>query len=45
MADEWEPYWLAKAEEHYANGKIVLSWAVLFLNYKPANEGEVKWRT
>jgi hypothetical protein len=34
MKTNWDEYWLAKAEEHWANGKETLSWAVLFLNIK-----------
>lgn len=29
----WSRYWLAKAEEHWLNGRETLSWAVLFLNF------------
>ena len=32
MSNYWSDYWLAKAEEHLANGNEALSWAVLFLN-------------
>lgn len=36
MNDQWEPYWLAKAAEHFNNGKTELAMYVLLVNHKLA---------
>lgn len=38
MNDQWDAYWLAKAEEHFLNGKEELALLVLLLNHKFAKE-------
>lgn len=39
MNDQWDAYWLAKAQEHFDNGKEQLAILVLLLNHKFAKEG------
>ena len=39
MDDQWDAYWLAKAEEHFNNGKTELAMYVLLVNHKFAKEG------
>ena len=42
MNDQWDAYWLSKAEEHFNNGKEELALLVLLLNHKFAKENS-KW--
>lgn len=36
MEEQWEAYWLAKAAEHFNNGKTELAMYVLLVNHKLA---------